>query len=67
VSALGDFIREAYAPGDTLYVSQIDNTISDVAGEISHKLVQPSQDMPTSKVQVAMLGDVTFPLGGVNG
>lgn len=53
-------VRDAVAPGSTLYVSQIREAISRAAGETSHQLLVPAADITVHSWQILTLGNITW-------
>lgn len=47
-------------PGETIYISEIDEAISYAAGEVRHELSIPTADVSAGYTEVHVLGTVTF-------
>lgn len=47
-------------PGETIYISEIDEAISYAAGETRHELSVPSADVSANYTEVHVLGTITF-------
>ena len=55
-----DLILRDGGPGETLYLSRIDEAISLATGEEKHRLDVPVADVTASTGQVHVLGTITF-------
>lgn len=58
-TSLSAFIPN-YKPSDIIYVSQIDNVISNIAGQINHKLLLPANNITLNEFEIPVLGNVEY-------
>jgi uncharacterized phage protein gp47/JayE len=59
-SELDTLLYNKGGPGQTIYLSEINESISQSAGEERHELVSPITDIISSFTQVPIMGTVTF-------
>jgi len=59
-AALADLITTEGGPGETVYLSEIDEIISLATGEERHRLDSPVADVTAATNRVYVLGTVTF-------
>ncbi len=57
---LRDLLRREAAPGATILISHIDETISLAEGETDHNVVVPAGNVTHSASQIAVLGTITW-------
>jgi uncharacterized phage protein gp47/JayE len=58
--ALEELILREGGPGETIYLSEIQQAISNAVGEGHHRLNAPLADVTASQTQVHIMGTVTF-------
>ncbi|MFV1975494.1 MAG: baseplate J/gp47 family protein [Candidatus Scalindua sp.] len=57
---LTNLIKDEGGPGQTLYLSHINEVISQTAGALRHNLITPSSDITATNDQIHILGSITF-------
>jgi uncharacterized phage protein gp47/JayE len=57
---LQNLFFEKSGPGQTVYLSQINEAISIASGEIDHALASPTSNQSATNLQILRLGSVTF-------
>jgi len=57
---LADLVLREGGPGETIYLSEINEAVSNSSGEERHKLTSPVADQTAAVNQVHILGTVTF-------
>lgn len=60
IAELEDFFRREAEPGGRLYLSRINEAISQAEGEFNHIVASPAGDILASPGVLPVLGDVTF-------
>lgn len=59
-ASLSEMLKRETAPGGTIYLSQLDEAISNAAGEAYHILTVPAADVVAAGNEIHTLGTVTF-------
>jgi uncharacterized phage protein gp47/JayE len=57
---LADLLLVEGGPGETIYLSEINETIAATPGLVTHRLILPTTDIAFATNNVPALGTVTF-------